>query len=120
VAVRDIAYQNIKDSKYDYIVIAGALERSKNPVEFLSKLKGSLDENGRLLLIADNRLGIRYFCGDRDVFTGNNFDSIENYTRLNVNDNGKIGGHAYAKAEIIEMLEKSGFSNHHLPASIFR
>lgn len=97
---------------YSYIVIIDALEYSECPEKVLKTLYELLKENGRLLLGLHNRLGIRYFCGDRDPFTGRNFDGIENYTRVNPAGTGTIEGRAYAKAEIEEMLEKAGFSHH--------
>lgn len=100
------------DTLYDYIVMAGALERSGNPEAVLRALRNMLSPTGRLLLGADNRLGIRYFCGDRDIFTERNFDSIENYVRINVADRERLGGRAYAGSELTEMLENAGFTQH--------
>lgn len=97
---------------YDYIVMAGALERSPNPENALRIVRSLLGENGRLLLGTDNRLGIRYFCGDRDAFTERNFDGIENYARINMADRQHLKGRAYAKAELIQMLENAGFQKH--------
>lgn len=97
---------------YDYIVMAGALERSPNPENALRMVRSMLSENGKLLLGTDNRLGIRYFCGDRDAFTDRNFDSIENYARINMADRKQLKGRAYAKAELIQMLENAGFHRH--------
>lgn len=99
-------------NSYEYIVMAGALERSKAPEAVLCVLKNSLTPTGRLLLGVDNRLGIRYFCGDKDVFTGRNFDSIEDYVRINATDREQLGGRAYAKAEIERMLLGVGFTNY--------
>lgn len=97
---------------YDYIVLAGALERSRNPKKALRTIRNMLKATGSLLLGTDNRLGIRYFCGDRDTFTGRNFDSIENYVRINPNDLEKLDGRAYARAELKQMLEEAGFIHH--------
>lgn len=99
-------------NSYEYIIIAGALERSKAPEAVLRVLKASLTPTGKLLLGVDNRLGIRYFCGDRDVFTGRNFDSIENYARITASDRERLDGHAYAKAEIEQMLLSAGFTSY--------
>ena len=98
--------------EYDYIVMVGALERSKNPEAILRNLRNMLSPTGRLLLGADNRLGIRYFCGDRDVFTERNFDSIENYMRINMADREQLGGRTYTRAELTQMLENAGFTQH--------
>lgn len=100
------------DTLYDYIVMVGALERSRNPKAVLRTLRNMLSPTGRLLLGADNRLGIRYFCGDRDLFTERSFDSIENYVRINMADREQLDGRAYARAELIEMLENAGFTQH--------
>ncbi len=100
------------ESAYDYIVMAGALERSHDPEALLCTLREMLHPKGTLLVGTDNRLGIRYFCGDRDVFTERSFDSIENYARINMTDRGQMGGRAYARAELAQMLEKAGFSGH--------
>ncbi len=96
---------------YDYIVIAGGVEKCSEPITLLKVLRGLLNKSGKLFIGADNRLGIRYFCGDRDRFTERNFDSIENYVRAG-NVEGNIGkGRVYSKAELIQMFEQSGF--HH-------
>lgn len=99
-------------ARYDVIVLAGALERSQAPAKLLKILYGMLSPKGRLILGADNRLGIRYFCGDRDVFTGRNFDGIENYVRINAADMGQLKGRAYARAELKQMLKAAGFSQY--------
>ncbi len=106
----ELLQQNLSSlaDSYEYIVMAGALERSKAPGAVLRVLHNSLTKTGRLLIGADNRLGIRYFCGDRDAFTGRNFDSIENYMRINASDREQLGGRAFAKAELEQMLLDAG------------
>lgn len=100
------------NTSYDYIIMSKALERSQNPQAVLQLLRSMLTANGKLLLGMDNRLGIRYFCGDRDAYTGRNFDSIENYAKINLTDRKQLGGRAYSKAEIIQLLESAGFCQH--------
>ncbi len=105
------AFADIREN-YDYIVLAGALERSKSPAVFLKTLHNLLNPGGVLLIGADNRLGIRYFCGDRDLFTERNFDGIEDYRRVGTLEWKKMEGRAYSKAELIRMLETAGFTFH--------
>ncbi len=95
---------------YQYIVAVGVLEYATEPVKVLQELRSMLKPCGSLFLGMDNRLGIRYFCGDRDVFTERNFDSIENYTRISPMDREQLEGQAYAKAEIIELLKSAGLA----------
>lgn len=97
---------------YEYVVLLGTLEYSQNPERILKLLRKSLASNGKMLLGMDNRLGIRYFCGDRDTYTGRNYDSIENYVRANLSELDHIAGRGYAKAEIVQMLEKAGFTHY--------
>ncbi len=101
--------------KYDYAIILSAIERAgsmSSACNVLRKIYNRLNNNGVLLLGTDNRLGIRYFCGDRDRYTERNFDSIENYVRANGSEYDDLEGHSYAKSELIEMLEHAGFMNH--------
>lgn len=98
------------EERVDYVIAIGVLEYSREPVKLLSKLNSILKEDGTLLLGTDNRLGIRYFCGDRDAFTGRNFDGIENYYRINASDREQMEGRAYCKSELEEFLNESGFT----------
>lgn len=90
----------------------GVLECSKEPEKLLTALKKMLKQEGKLLLGTDNRLGIRYFCGDRDVLSGRNFDGIENYFQISDMGEGNMTGRAYSWAEIAGMLERAGFESH--------
>ncbi len=75
------------DKTYDYVLVTSALEETGSKtktLEILRKVYLLLKENGTLLISIDNRLGIRYFCGDRDLHTGRSFDSIENYIHAKV------------------------------------
>lgn len=96
---------------YDYVIVVDALEYAKDPNALFKRIHSLLKSDGRLLLAADNRLGIRYFCGDQDFFTNKNFDSIENYRHLSSWERGSVKGRAYAKAEIVRFLEQAGFSD---------
>lgn len=94
---------------YDYIVMVGAIERSRYPQEVLRLLKDMLYPSGRLLLGMDNRLGLRYFCGDKDPFTLRVYDGIDNYSQVGSREKNSIRGRNYSMTEIKEMLQLSGF-----------
>lgn len=101
--------------RYGYAVITSALEQTGSVAEasrILQKVRQLLREDGRLFLGMDNRLGIRYFCGDRDPYTKRSFDGIEGYIRADVSVHDRLKGRSYAKSEIIQMLEGAGFSDH--------
>lgn len=112
-SVNDIlSCQNEKSVKYDYIVAIDVLEVIQSPQTLLSKLREQLKPDGKLLLGAENRLAIKYFCGDRDPYTNHNFDGIENYRRLTQADKNDITGRCYSKEELKDMLSEAGFQNH--------
>lgn len=97
---------------YDIIVAVDVLEYAKDVDTLLSNIRSLLKPAGKLLLAADNRLGIRYFCGDQDYFTLKNYDSIEGYRHLLPWERKSMKGRAYSKAEISRFLEKAGFLCH--------
>ncbi|MBR2215371.1 MAG: adenylyltransferase/cytidyltransferase family protein [Selenomonadaceae bacterium] len=91
--------------KFAYIVCVTKLEQVASPIESLQLLKGLLATDGILFLGMNNRLGMRYFCGDRDPYTLQSFDSIENY-RLAKSQN--LPGRMYSQAEIRRLLKEAG------------
>ena len=97
---------------FDYIVAAGILERSRQPEDLLAKLGTMLKDSGRLLIGAENRLAIRYFCGDKDVFSGHVLDGIDGYVKLSAQRREIIGGRAYSMAEYKKMFVHAGLKKH--------
>lgn len=96
---------------FDYIISVEILEKQSSPVEILKKWQNLLKPTGCLLLGMNNRLGIRYFCGDRDPYTERNFDSIENYRQAYVRKEDIFVGRMYAKNEIKNLLKKADWKN---------
>lgn len=99
-------------AKFDYIIAAGILERSKSPTDLLSRLRVLLKPSGRLLVGTENRLALRYFCGDKDGFSGHVLDSIDNYSKVVGKGRENLKGHAYARAELAGMLTAAGFTGY--------
>lgn len=97
---------------YDIIIAVDVIEYARNPAVVMGRIHDMLGSWGKLLISADNRLGIRYFCGDQDAFSGKVYDSIEDYRHLLPWEREGMEGRAYAKAELAGLLEKAGFSRH--------
>lgn len=105
---------DIPSEKYDIILIADIISRvTETEAESLLRLaRKGLKKDGRLFVCADNRFGIRYFCGDKDLFTDRNFDGVENYRRISDRDKKKQAGRLYSGAELARMLTEAGFEKH--------
>ncbi|WP_206671384.1 adenylyltransferase/cytidyltransferase family protein [Selenomonas montiformis] len=97
--------------KYDYAISIAALEKTKDISAIIGQMSKALCRGGHLLLGMNNRLGIRYFCGDRDIYTQRNFDGIENYRRSYAKETDTFYGRMYDFAEIRSMLQDAGWSD---------
>lgn len=100
------------EESYDIVIAVDILEYAEDVTGLLRHIRQILKPAGKLLLAADNRLGIRYFCGDQDFFTNKNYDGVENYKHLLPWEREEAKGRAYAKAEISAFLEEAGFRQH--------
>ena len=99
--------ENISVSRgYDYIICVSGLEILKDIKGGLQKLKSLLVPSGIMLFGMNNRLGIRYFTGDKDPYTGQVFDGIENYSGIK---DDALKGRMFSKSEIEECLDEAGF-----------
>lgn len=110
VSVADAGHMDKMAGVYDYIITAGTVEKSEEPVWLLARMKELLKENGKLLIGANNRLAVRHFCGDKDYFTGHVLDGIDNYRFLSEQRKRVVGGISYALAEWKDFLTKAGFA----------
>lgn len=99
------------EGMYDYVVGIGLMECCLAPVLLLCCMKKALKAGGRLLLGTDNRLGLRYFCGDQDAFTGRGFDGVENYHETCSQGANGLNERSYAASELERFLAEAGFTN---------
>lgn len=99
------------EQKYDYAISIASLEKVKAADTIIRRMSETLCPGGHLLLGMNNRLGIRYFCGDRDSYTQRNFDGIENYRRAYAKETDTFYGRMYDFAEIRSMLQDAGWSD---------
>lgn len=97
--------------KYDYAIVVGVLEHvgkytdSLQPYsEFLNKIHSLLTPSGKLLLAIENKMGLKYWCGEVEDHTGIPFESINNYsTAKHVR--------TFDREELASLLSDSGFSH---------
>lgn len=114
VCVADLLAKDSLDNiagKYDYAVGIGIIERCAAPAKLLWCIKKALKNGGRLLLGTDNRLGLRYFCGDHEEYSGRAFDGLENYQGVSLKGADSPNGRSYAAAEIESFFSETGLTN---------
>lgn len=111
VDIHEIKKESCGQTKgfYDAIVCIAYLEQEENPEELLTLLVKMIKPRGHLLLGMNNRLGIRYFCGDRDLYTNRNFDGIEGYKRTYMKQEDAFRGRTYSKEELSEIIKAAGW-----------
>lgn len=109
IQIQDLKWQESRQAFFDYIVCIELLEQEKSLPERLKPLRKLLKSTGVLLLGMNNRLGLRYFCGDRDPYTNRSFDGIEDYKRAYTKKEDVFQGRMYSRDELIRVLTSSGW-----------
>lgn len=99
-------------SKFDYIILTVQLEKQGDGVSvkepytnYLKQIKRFLKPTGKILLTADNRYGIRNFCGARNWQTGKPFDGINRYP-------SGTKGYEFSNQELQDIIMKAGFKRY--------
>lgn len=110
---REAAWVAEHEGSFDYLISVADLERAAEPHRYLACWKSLLKERGRLLLGMNNRLGVRYLCGDREPYTSRSFDGVENYRRVYANASDKFLGRMYSREELRQMLGEAGWESPH-------
>lgn len=105
--VRELSF----DRKFDYILLVGVLEvvGGGTPdlrvyADYVRYLQTLLADGGRLLIAVENRLGLKYFCGATEFYTGKAFAGVNHYKQ-------RARGYTFSKKEIEEILSMAGFSH---------
>ncbi len=97
------------DEKFDYIIvhdISGYLKKyydTKNALYcMLSQMRGILANGGKILFSIENRLGLKYFAGAPEDYSGKFFTGLNGF-------DGYTNIKTYTKEEITDIARKSGF-----------
>lgn len=95
--------------QFDYVTLIGVFEYAesymgtKRPYDdFLTKIKGLLKAQGRVILAIENKLGLKYFAGCPEDHVGRPFEGLEGYPTTS-------GVKTFSKKELKDLLESNGF-----------
>ena len=106
--------------KADYILTDQSFEKAVDPVAIFRTWRSSLKQDGVLLMCANNRLGIRNFCGDKDPYTWKSFDGVDDYRYSYLYDLRQVRkkevfrGRCYDESRLKDMLSSAGFPYHRI------
>ncbi len=90
--------------EFRYVIFSGVLEKEKEPEKLLQKIRHVMSTDGTLLVAFDNRLGMRYFAGERDPYTEHAYDGVEHYRRGQSED-----GRCLSRSDVDDLLCGAGF-----------
>lgn len=69
-------------SKFDYIIVENFLESEKNKKQIIEELLSLLDKNGEVIILTNNKLGLKYFNGYCDEITKKMFGNLTTNNKL--------------------------------------
>ena len=108
----DNPFDDMIDNGFDYVFCISVLEKCHSPLKLLSIIRKKLSFEGKLILGVNNRLGLKYFCGEQEPNFKMPFVGIENYSGIDKDEIIKRG-RLYSKSEIKTILQKNGFNNNY-------
>ncbi len=97
---------DVVEAGYDIVISMVSPEKWQHPEEYMSRCFKALGPNGVLFFVMNNRLGIRYLCGDREPYTNGVFDGLSN----RVGSGEKTLVRCYSESEIKRVLGQAGIS----------
>ncbi|WP_242835500.1 adenylyltransferase/cytidyltransferase family protein [Butyrivibrio sp. AC2005] len=92
---------------FDYVICVAGAELVPDLEGTFNAIRMICSEGAVCLFGMNNRMGVRYFCGDRDIYTDRNFDGVEGYKNVSLTRNEPFAGRMYDKAEIRDSLVRS-------------
>ena len=92
---------------FDYIIAYHSLDFTDNESEALDLWMEYLKPEGHLLLVVENRYGLKYFCGARDPYTGVCYDGVNNYLK-----GASKNGRCYSRAQLEDIIKGLGSINY--------
>ena len=111
--LQQISIDQIKiKEKYDFITLIGTYEyapliiKTENSYrDLLKMLREHLNDDGKILIAIDNRIGVKYFVGGKSRYDSRLFEGLE--TKINLSKPNLL-----LKNELIKFIEQADFKNY--------
>ena len=100
----------VAEETFDLVLADCGFEKLPAAWQVVSGLSRYLAPQGHLLLAMNNRMGLRYFCGDKDPYTGQVFDGPEGYRMAYGQKADIFQGGMYGGGEVRRWLRDAGFA----------
>lgn len=111
VSALDSVEELTNNLRYDYIIVVDGDIFFTNFENNNIDIKNALNTGGHFLIACNNRLALRNFVGDSDLYSGCSFDGIENYCSYTDDDLKLFLGRCFARNEIIDFVHRMGFND---------
>lgn len=114
IAVTCVSWEQVQsgtltEENCDLVLADCGFEKLAAAEQVVSGLSRYLAPHGRLLLAMNNRMGLRYFCGDKEPYTGQVFDGLEGYRMAYGQKADIFQGRMYGSGEVRQWLQAAGF-----------
>ncbi len=101
---------------FDIIICVTEIETASEPSEVLRLWREILKDTGRIFLGIHNRLGFKYFCGDKEPYTKRICDGLDGYReikreKMRENKWRDLKGRCYSLAEIKDIIKKADWTH---------
>lgn len=88
----------------DYVILMETIEATAAPVLLLKNAYACLKEDGKLLVVANNKYAIKHFCGEKTPYEERLFDELEGKWAVD-------GSHCFGLGELERMFQMANIDH---------
>jgi len=88
----------------DYVILMETIEATEAPVALLQRAYACLNEDGKLLVITNNKYAIKHFCGEKTPYEEELFDELEGKWAAD-------GSHSFGIGELEKLFQDANIDN---------
>lgn len=92
------------ENTVDYVILMETIEATERPALLLQKAFSCLTEDGKLLVIANNKYAIKHFCGEKTPYEERLFEELEGKCAAD-------GSHSFGIGELEKMFQDANIEH---------